>query len=912
MATELTTLAANKAAGQNQIPQLVLDIHGYSYLISLGAVTKYIRIGDEGLLIGDEWFIGGLNQLLNNLDIINLKSSSKTLSQQIIPDKGQTASVPSFSLSLIDIDLAMTELVSPSVVLADILGVRADLYVGYKDTAYPQDFVRIISGTIDRTELGSGITLNISHPEGKKRTEIFQKATTKTTSAARFRSLDIQGLTYITRRDVVTSVTVTYIGGGLSGNEVVTVAGSNITVQIQAGVSTANSVRTAIENKIEALTLVEVSIVKNLGGTTQAVMGTTTLTTATTIDVVSTSGFLLPVAASGLRTYVRIDDEVIEYTGVTSTSFTGCTREALVDADQRAEGTHHDTDTSVDSFYRLQGTALDLALKLLLSDGGVTRIDAVDIKHIGNVEEVTTPNTLYFDGADVITKYGIVLGDFVTVTLDPTAANNVIDAVVSDVVTTTYGSYIVLGGYSLVESLNTPAVASFKSKYNVLPYAAGVGLTGEEVDVPRYEDIAQKYASSIFTYDFYLKDTLTAADFIDTKILFSTGAYPIPRLGKVSVAKNVPPLGTANLVRLDEHNTQSPETLKITRSFNKYFYNTVVFKYNEAVVDERMLSGEVDIDTISRNRIRVGAKSLVIDCGGIRPTVDNIEVIAVLREQFRNKYRFGAEVINVQTFYGDTFSSDVGDVVIFGDGLNLVDTKSGTRNFKPRLWDVLNKSLTIETGNVQLTLMDSAYSLDNARFGVVSPSSLCSTGSTTTELKMKNSYDIEAPRTENQKWRGLNGLKLIVHSEDWAVSGTTYLKQISTNDNFTLIVEPALAFAPLDNYVIDLAPYNTDGNPEDNPLGKGIYVFTNPTVAVTSGVSTTSFNVNILEAPLFLVDHVLIIHNDDYTILSPEVKVVSTVGTLVTVSATLGFIPAAGQEVELIGYTDGGAPYRYF
>lgn len=910
MSTQLTTAAFNKAAAQNIQPQLVCEIQGYPNIISLGPVTKYIRIGDDGLLIGDDWVIGGLNQLLNNLDIINLKSSSKTISQQIVPDKGGSPSIPSFALNLIDVNEAMTQLISPSVVLDDILGVRADLYIGFQGTAYPQDYVRIIAGIIDRTESGSGVTLNIAHPEQKKKSDLFIKATTELTSAARYRSKDIQGLTYITRRDVVTNVTVAYTGGGTAGAELVTVLGTNITVQIAAGVSTANNVRDAIEKKTEALALVDVNVITDQGATAQIAQAATTLDTDSVINVLDTTGFLTPVPSEGFLTYVRIDDEVIQYTGLTPTSFTGCTRAALVNEDPRAEGVHHDAETSVDSFYRLQGDAFTMALRLLMSNNGEPLSTGVDIKHIGNVEETTTPNTLYFDGIDVISKYGLTIGDFVTIVDDPTPSNNVVNAVVSDALTTQYGSYIVLGDETLIESLNTAATCSFKSKYNV--YSEGLGLSGEEVDVPQFELIKERYASSILTYDWYLKDTVSADEFINTKILWATGAYSIPRLGKISVAKNVPPLGTSDLVRLTPDNTQSPQNNKITRSINKFFYNTVVFKFNEAVVDERFLSGEVDIDTTSRNRIKVGVKALTIECGGIRPTVDNLEVIKVLKDQFRNKYRFGAEVIEVTTFYGSTFNADVADVVIFGEGLNLVDTKTGTRQFIPRLWDVLNKSMTPETGDVKMTLMDSAYSLTDARFGVISPSSLVGSGSTTTEIKIKNSYDIVAPRTEDQKWRSLNGIKLVVRDEEWTVSGETYFKGISTGNKFIMNVEPALAFVPTEDMIVDIAPYPDNDNPEDDSIAKGIYVFTNPTVAVTSGVSTTSFNVDIGEVPLFKTGKPLIIHNDDYTILSPEVKVLSVAGTLITVTAPLGFIPAAGQEVELIGYKDAGAPYRYF
>jgi hypothetical protein len=338
----------------------------------------------------------------------------------------------------------------------------------------------------------------------------------------------------------------------------------------------------------------------------------------------------------------------------------------------------------------------------------------------------------------------------------------------------------------------------------------------------------------------------------------------------------------------------------------------VVFAFNDAVVDDRYLSGDVNPDTESRARIKVASRPLTIECGGIRPTSENLEIIRVLRDRFKEKYRFGAEVIEVKAMYGKSFNADVGDVALFGSGLNLVDTKSGSRNFVPRLWDILNKSITPITGEVKLTLMDSAYSLADGRYGVISPSSVCGVGSTTTKLKLKASYDLEGTLiTESVKWRDIVGVKLIVHSEDWAASSETFLTAVDPTDPYSLQVSPPLAFAALENYIVDVAPYPDNEDPEENAIGKAIYVFTNPTVEVTGGVDNFSFNVSLAEAALFKVGAPLIVHNEEYTILSPEVKVLTVAGTLITVNADLGFTPAALQEVELIGYKDGGTPYRY-
>ena len=196
MSTELTATAQVKADSRNQVPQLVLKIAGVDTVYGIGEVKKFIKIGDTGLEVGDEWKNGGLNAYEDQLDVINIEGSSNTISQQLLQDKGGTTSVPSIQISLMDDDLKITELITSGEVVEDLLGRKAEVYLGYQDTAWPQDFVRIFSGIIDDITAGVNIVLNVAHPEQKKRVDIFQKITTELTADARFRSRTIQHITF--------------------------------------------------------------------------------------------------------------------------------------------------------------------------------------------------------------------------------------------------------------------------------------------------------------------------------------------------------------------------------------------------------------------------------------------------------------------------------------------------------------------------------------------------------------------------------------------------------------------------------------------------------------------------------------------------------------------------------------------
>lgn len=812
MAFSLTKLAKIRKDQVGVNPQLVLEIDGFDTRFGVGVIKKYIKVGDPDLYIDGSWFVGGFKELEDQLDAVSLDGTSNTIKQQLLQDKGGTSSVSTIQISLIDINDQITKLITPGGNLDEILAKKARVYLGFDETAFPEDFNIIFQGIIDNVDASGKIVLNIAHPEQKKRQELFPKIQTNPTSA--------------------------------------------------------------VNNS------------------------------QTTITLNTVSSFVTPNADPMIESYVRIGDELIQFIGVnTSTKqITGCTRGAL-----GTVATSHNTDADVNTFYRIQGGTIDIALKLMLSGGEDYwgNKQATNIVRTTGATDVT--DSVFFQDIDMEAVYGITGGDFITIENSAIPANNVTDAVILDIVSIEGGSYIVVDQPLSLE-INTEATVKFKSKYNTLD--TGLGMTGDEVDVEQFEYIKEFFAGSLPDYDYYVKDTLDMKKFLDEEILFPAACYTLPRKGRVSAGFNAPPVSVDAVPRLDSTNVTKPNNTKSQRSLNKNFYNSVLYAYNDDLLEDKNLSGELVVSGDSTSRIKIpGLKTMKIEAKGLRPGVDAAGIIRINSQRILDRYKFAAEKFSINVQYGDAFNVEVGDIVLFGDEeLNISDTRSGTREMQPRLFEIVDKSLNIKTGEVSLELLDTNFSLDG-RYGVFSPASKIVSG-TTTSLIITESYGVPTSIREYDKWANYVGQKVLVHDEDYTFAEEVRFIGFSPSNRYQMLIDP-LSTAPSAGYIVDIPNYITTGIRGDGDVYKNIHCFSNPSVDVTSGVNSTSFNIPLVDASKFIVGNTILVRDLDWTVQSNRVKISAVTGTLVTVESDLGFTPTAGQYVELIGFTDGGVSYLY-
>lgn len=526
------------------------------------------------------------------------------------------------------------------------------------------------------------------------------------------------------------------------------------------------------------------------------------------ITVVSTAGFLEPyTGADGnidetIKLYVRIDDEVIRYESVTGTTFATLERGAL-----GTTAASHDSGATVESFYRLTGDAMNLALKILLSGKNGPFASDIAISNFVNVNSSLISNAIFFRGFSAQRDYGIVTGDYITVSGATEGANNFSNRIIELIEEVDGGSYIVASGSALVQESNTSAVISFRSQYDTL--GEGLSLSADEVDVQQFERLFDLFLSG-FNYDFYIKDTIEGKKFIEEQIFAPSGCYGLPRNSQISVGIHLPPVSGTDIRVLDANNVINPGDLKIRRSTGINFQNTIVYKFDEQVLEEKLIRVTINTDATSRERIPVGTKALTIESKGMRSSLSGVTLANSASTRRLNKYKFGAEFIeNVKVNFKTGMLMDIGDIVLVDLGsLKISDVKSGgTRSGGSRLFQIDNKTLDIK-GEVILKLVDTNFSQES-RFAVIAPSSLVKSGISQTSYLIKQSFSGKFGQNEFKKWENLLGASIRVHNNDYSVSGTGVLDAVVGNQ---ITLDTALGFVPTEDMVMDLDEY--DNQPE--------------------------------------------------------------------------------------------------
>lgn len=891
---------------------IVVDIPGLDYLTStqIGRVLRYgdpYVYGDPGLIYGGLVPVGSAAGERQQQTLINLEGASLTIAQRLEPEQGRAA-ISTLAMSFIDLNKYMTRAITPGEIIPEILGAEVKIWIGYAQTSFPEDYYIVWRGRVAQINPDIGrVSLQFTDPNLGKRQRVFYTAKT-------------QLETYVV--PIVTGISGTQFTVS-AGNAAKFSPGKRMLFHRASPV-------TDVDVEVLSIAGVTVTLTASLGftptlGDTIDTLGISS--TVGTIPVVSNGDFFQKILGPDgvtydqtVRNFIRIDDELIEYqqTGFEATGF-GVNQ--FVDVVRGARGTtaaNHDINSDVDSYIELTGHAIDIALKIQMSGWGGPYLSDYEFEALVVTGDPITPfvnNGIVLENfVDAVRDLGLAVGDFITITGDPTPANNGLCVVEGFDDSNGQPNKVILTDKTFTGSPATPAVLALRSQFDTYPLTCGAKLPGWEVDVAGHIYYKNTYlVSAANSYNFLINGPDSAKTFIETQIMLPLGAYCITRQGKLSMGLTKPPIADERTTRININNVIDPQTIKVQRGLNnRKFFNEMNWEYdydNEGTP----LSKRKSLETDSLNTIGVSSV-LPVQAKGAKTTL-GFDDIVTKRERFIfTRYADGAVLYDMKVTFGAGSVIEAGDVVILEDegNLQIPNLATGKRDIGTQLLEVINRSIDFKTGQVSLQLLGGIGALVDDRFATITPSSLVTTGSTTTKVRITESFGEVFPGQEQKKWTDYTGLRIVVHSKNYTTryAEVTFVG-LDPIDNHALIVNPALPFTPLVDDIVELAPYSTSTDPLDQALAKLVHCFLDPSVNITSGVSTTSFNVAPADIAKFNPGQKLLVHNTDYSIFSPEVEILSAVGTLVTVDTSLGFTPTAGQTAELIGFADLGGPYRF-
>lgn len=925
-------------------PQLVLEIEGVTTLFGAVTISRLIRIGDPGLLIGDAWRIGGIVPVSDQKQNVNFDSGTTTrIEQQLYPDKGSVSSISSAQIALNDENLIMTQIISPGIVVEDILGRKATLWMGFKNTAFKEDYVPIFSGVIDDVDSGSGVVkLNIASPQTLQRQDLFTP-TTVTVDGTIGDTDDVVSLIDATKiplpgigPDGSVDPAIQYyikvddeiIGyTGVSGNNLTgCTRGQLATLAARHVVNQSTQIVAHQWGPTDPLILGTYFILWGTDGTKYYFWYKTIFATDPAIpdavgvpylpagnnpiDIIAAIGVAiatLPAVFSGVISgpSILVTNVV---SGKVSEPNSGNSGWNVATVDKGSDNI--DAQTLV----QIEDTSINCALKLMLSGVNDFYLKALPATRYLHPDSLTTvPNSIFFEGIDLNRDYGVVPGDFVTVTDAANGANNCSAKVIEDVVATEDGGYIIVEGVSFVTESSSTALVSIRSQYDTL--GAGLALTPDQVDVLEHH-FWRDYILGSYFYRFVIQDTIQGRDFLNQEVYLPIGAFSLPRQARCSMGYTVGPVVRGPLKTLSRDNIKDPDQIHLRRTINRNFYNSVVYQMDQTVGDtSAFVNNVVTDDEDSQNRIPVGNKTFVVASAGLRKTLGGFGIAEAVSTRWLARYRFAAEYFeNIGILFREGYSIEPGDTVLFDPaGLKISETADGTRDKKAKLYTVVNKSLDLKTGDVKVSLTDTNFDATQ-RFGTVSPSSII-TGGTTTSLKIKDSFGAIYPGNESKKWRDYAGLRVIAHSADWSRQEEVTLLGIDPLDSYTLLLDPTtpLGSVPTNGMILDIASYPQTGtDPNEDSRYKAVHAFLSATVAVVSGADGTHFDVDMGDVAKFAIKGPIRIHNKSFSHDSGDNVVLGISGTTIETKNPIGFTPDSTCVVELMPFADGGSAYRIF
>lgn len=842
---------------QTKNPVIVVQIEGVLDILSNRPVGTRVRYGDPLLVYGEPGIVyGGLRpytvQGPNNTtgtykDYLQMDASSFTIGQRLEPEQGK-ASITTLNLAFIDKDEYMTRLVSPGIVIPEILGATVTILLGYAETSYPEDYFQIFRGVATSVDAGPGsITLGLSDPSVKLRQNLFYCAQTQLTAP---------------------------------------VSPTDMTI----------------------------NVISNVGFFYQ---------------IVAPDGSFWPFTGDPIcHCYIYIDSEYIECQpdSMDQTKFLVIQRNAAPPGVTPSGAASHDNGSTVAAAVSLGDSsnpqnALTMALQVLLSGWNGPWVSGITVSSIGpNPDPNPGVNATDFiimpDGVDLVADYNLVAGDWFILSGSSISYNNGIYFQIVRFANNgnTANNIIYISENVLFKEHPTTATIAFRSQYDVYPIEAGIGLTPLDVDVNRFNYIENTFMGNpgndlefLFT-----APVDSAKSWLESQVYLAVSAYSLTRNGLLSVGYTSPPIADTSLVYLTPNNILDPQNIKPQRATNnRAFFNEIDISYNpDDQGNYQNIANYLNSD--SYNSIGI-LNVLPLTLDGLRPSGTITAVLQKRVDFLFYRYAKGATLLTVKVNWDAGSQIEAGDVVVLQDDgsvLQITNFNTGQRGLGSQLFEVIDRTFDLRSGNVSLKLINGLGAQSTDRFGVISPSSILDVGSTSTQLIILDSYGMVFPGDESNKWVHYTGQTLFVHSFDMSTTGTCTLLSVDPINNYALNITD-LGFTPSAGMIVDIENYPTSNDPTVDQLPKILHDFLSPQRTVLTGVSNTSFTVSSGDITVFSTGATIRVHSVDYSSDSGDVVILSITGTTIVTKTSMGFTPSSGFKVDGFNFADGGSFYRF-
>ncbi len=307
--------------------------------------------------------------------------------------------------------------------------------------------------------------------------------------------------------------------------------------------------------------------------------------------------------------------------------------------------------SEVNSVYSLEGNPLTLALQIMMSGlGGDPAYENISVSQFvqNGLVSGTTSNSIFFREVNISKEYNLQLGDKITISGAINGANNFTDRNIIAIESNLRGSTIVVDGPSLILELESTAIASFRSQYDVLP--SGAKMLPDEVDIEQHIFIRDFFHPSTQFRLLIDDDIDNIKDFLDKEIYKPVACYALPRKAKSSVGYSIGPIPGADIKTLNINNVKDPKSIGIKRTVNRAFFNEVSYKYDKSPISDKYLSLYVEIAQDSKNRILGGNRTYKVESKGLQTDLNAANIVASEAQRFFLCNSFLGIITN-QTFW---------------------------------------------------------------------------------------------------------------------------------------------------------------------------------------------------------------------------------------------------------------------